>query len=126
MHKVWVPKSWVAPVGGDITAKNDQKWALEAEMGPKEAKTAQNGHICPLNDPKPRKKVLLRKVTLSPCVRNPNSRVAAVGGHITAKKWPEMGPWRPKWAQKGPTATSNKQAGFIQYLGYADRLRPQT
>ena len=86
---------------------------LEAEMGPKEAKTAQNGPKCPPNDPTPRKKVLLRKATLSPCVWTPNSRVAAVGGHVTAKKWPKMGPWRPKWAQKGPTATAkSRRASF--------------
>ena len=85
---------------------------LEAEMGPKGAKIAQNGPKCPQNDTKPGKKGLLCKATLSPCVWTPNSRVAAAGGHITAKKRPKMGPWRPKWAQKGPTATSNKQVGF--------------
>ena len=66
------------------------------------AKTTQNGPKCPQNDPKPRKKVPLRKATLSPCVWTPNSRVAPVGGHITAKKWPKMAPWRLKWAHKGP------------------------
>ena len=85
---------------------------LEAEMGPKEAKPAQNGLKCPQKDPKPGCKVPLLKATLSPCVWTPNSWVAVVGGHITAKKWPKMGPYRPKWAQKGPTATSNKQVGF--------------
>ena len=95
-------------------------------MGPKGAKKPQNGPKCPQKDPKPRKKVLLRKATLSPCVWTPNSRLAAVGGHITAKKWSKMGPEGPKWAQKEPTATSNKQVGFIRYLGYTDRLRPQT
>ena len=62
----------------------------EVEMGPKEAKTAQNRPKCPQNAPKPRKKVPLRKATLSPCVWTPNSRVAPVSGHITAKngqKW---------------------------------------
>ena len=78
-------------------------------MGPKEDKTAPNGPNCPQNDPTPRKKVPLCKATLSPCVWTPNSWVAAVGDHITGKKWPKMGPWRPKWAQKGPTATSNNK-----------------
>ena len=45
---------------------------------------------------------------------------------LQLKKWPKMAPWRPKWAQKGPTATGNKHVGFIRYLGYADRLRPKT
>ena len=85
---------------------------LEAEMGPKGAKTAQNRPKCPQNDPKPRKKAALRKATLSPCVWTPSSRVAAVSGRITAEKWPKMGPWRPKWAQKGPTTASNTQVGF--------------
>ena len=71
-------------------------------MGPKGAKTAQNGPKCPKNDPKPRKKAALRKATLSPFAWTPKYRVAAVGGHIRAKKWPKMGPWRLKWAQKGP------------------------
>ena len=66
------------------------------------AKTAQNGPKCPQNDPKPREKAVLRKATLSPCVWTPNSRLAAVSGHIAAKKWQKMAPWRIKWAQKGP------------------------
>ena len=45
---------------------------LEAEMGPKGAKTAQNGPKCPQRYSNPRKKVPLRKATLSPCVWTPN------------------------------------------------------
>ena len=86
---------------------------LEAEMGPKMAKTAQNGPKCPQNDPKPRKKVPLHKAILSACVWTPNSRVAAVSGHITAKKWPKMAPMEAEMGPKGATATRNKQVGFI-------------
>ena len=73
-------------------------------MGPKGAKTAQNGPKCPRSDPKPRTKVPLRKATLSPCVWAPNSPVSPVSGHITAKNGGEWAPGgqRPKWDQKEP------------------------
>ena len=71
-------------------------------MGPKEAKTAQNGPKCPQNDPKPCKKVPLRKATLSPCVWTPNSWVVPVGGHITAKKY-------QKWARGGRNGPQKEQ-----------------
>ena len=76
---------------------------LEAEMGPQEAKSAQNGPKCPQNDPKPRCKVPLRKATLSPCVWAPDSRPAPVGGHKTAKNGQEWAKAvRPKGAQMPP------------------------
>ena len=78
---------------------------LEAEMRPKEAQTAQNGPKCPQNDPKPRKKVPLRKATLSPCVWAPASQLAPVGGHKTAKngqKWAKTVPKGPKRPQNDP------------------------
>ena len=71
-------------------------------MGPRGAKTAQNGPKCPQNDPKPRNKVPLRKATLSPCVWTPNSRLALVSDHTIHKNDQKMAPWRPKWAQKRP------------------------
>ena len=125
-HHVFGPPTPGWRRSATLLLKMAKNGPLEAEMGPKKAKTAQNGPKCPQNDPKPRQKVPVRKATLSACVWTPNSRVAPVGSHITAKKWPKMGPWRPKWTQKGPTAPSNKQVGFIRYLGFADRLRPQT
>ena len=68
-------------------------------MGPKGAKTAQNAPKCPQNDPRPRCKVPLRKATLSPWVWAPDSRLAPVGGHKTAKngqKWAKTVPKGPK------------------------------
>ena len=74
-------------------------------MGPKGAKTAQNAPKCPQNDPKPRKKVPLRKATLSPCVWAPDSQLAPVGGHKTAKngqKWAKTVPKGPKCPPNDP------------------------
>ena len=78
---------------------------LEAEMGPKGAKSAQNAPKCPQNDSKPRCKVPLRKATLSPCVWAPESRPAPVGGHKTAKngqKWAKAVPKGPKCPKNEP------------------------
>ena len=83
-----------------LPLKMAQNGSVKAKLSPKWAKTAQNEPKCPQNDPKLRKKAALRKATLSPCVWTPNSRVAAVGGHITAKKWPKMGQNGPKRGQQ--------------------------
>ena len=92
------------------------KWAQKG------AKTAQNGPKCPQHDPKPWKKVPLHKATLSPCVWTPNSQVALVGGHITAKnsqkkahggqKWAHNGPNQPKMGPNAPKMTPNLGARF--------------
>jgi hypothetical protein len=86
-------------------------------MGPKGAKTAQNGPKCPPNDPKLRTKVPLRKATLSLCVWASNSQVSPVGGHITAKngqkgahggrKWAHNWPKQPKMGPCAPKMTPN-------------------
>ena len=85
-------------------------------MGPRGAKTAQNGCKCPQNDPKPRTKVPLRKATLSPCLWAFNSRLSPAGDHVTAKN--KMAINWPMEAEMGPKgANSNKQhAGGLRSI----------
>ena len=95
------------PSAATLLLKMAKNGPHEAEMGPKGTKTAQNRPKCPQNDPKPSNRVPLHKATLSPCVWTPNSRVAAVGGHMTAKKNGQK--WAPR-GRNGPKRGQQQQA----------------
>ena len=113
LPKALLPTNFGPPTPGwrrsaaPLMLKMAKNGPLEAKMGPQGAKTTQNGPKCPQHDPKPREKVPLRKATLSPSVWTPNSRVAAVGGHMTAKKMAKTGPLE---AENGPKRGQQQQA----------------
>ena len=103
----------MAPVGGHITAENGQKMGPRrpkwAQKGPKQPKMGPNA---PKMTPNLGKRLRYVKLAYHPVFGPPTPGWQPATATLQLKKWPKMGPWRPKWAHKGPTATSNKQVGF--------------
>ena len=100
-HVFGAPNPGWCRLAATLRRKMAKNGPLEAEMGPKGAKTAKNAPKCPQNDPKPRHKVPLRKATPYHHVFGPPT---PSWRWLAATKLLKMAKNGPKQSQRGPNA----------------------